>query len=171
LAVRRAPCPRSISSFDEKELLLIQTLARRAGRALLPSSQPNVVPFIDVLLVLLVIFMITAPKPTTDLNVDLPGANNVRGELQATIVEVRTAPGGYLLAVNNESVAFAELGARVLAHAVHVNPGFDARHAYALAPVIVRADQDIAYAHVVTVLDALRDARFSKVGIFAEQAA
>ena len=48
-------------------------IALRARRARLDeTSEPNVIPFIDVLLVLLVIFMVTAPTPTTDLRLDLP---------------------------------------------------------------------------------------------------
>ena len=49
--------------------------ALRERRARLDeTSEPNVIPFIDVLLVLLVIFMVTAPTPTTDLRLDLPPA-------------------------------------------------------------------------------------------------
>lgn len=44
----------------------------RKREGLQPAAEPNMIPFIDVLLVLLVIFMVTAPKPTTDLRVDMP---------------------------------------------------------------------------------------------------
>jgi len=46
------------------------SMARPRRRAM-PQADPNVIPFIDVLLVLLIIFMVTAPKPTTDLRVDM----------------------------------------------------------------------------------------------------
>jgi biopolymer transport protein ExbD len=46
--------------------------AQRSRARFEPAADPNVIPFIDVLLVLLIIFMVTAPKPTTDLRVDLP---------------------------------------------------------------------------------------------------
>jgi len=42
-----------------------------------PMTDPNVIPFIDILLVLLIIFMVTAPIPTVDIRVDLPPPNPV----------------------------------------------------------------------------------------------
>ena len=56
----------------------------------LPAAEPNVIPFIDVLLVLLVIFMVTAPAPTVDLHVDLPrGPAHDPGPVHPTIVSIR----------------------------------------------------------------------------------
>lgn len=141
----------------------------RRQRGLAPNADPNVIPFIDVLLVLLVIFMVTAPKPTTDMQLDMP-THTSRSQIVATIVDVLPAEGGVALSIGGDRASFETLGSRVLANAMGANPTFDERTAYAFAPVYVRADQDIAYANVVAVLEALHDARFRKVGIFAQEA-
>jgi biopolymer transport protein ExbD len=65
----------------------VATLAIRRRAHPLPASEPNVIPFIDVLLVLLIIFMVTAPKPTTDLRVDMPRPGpTIASALTPTIV-------------------------------------------------------------------------------------
>jgi len=70
-------------------------LARKRVTRLAPTADPNVIPFIDVLLVLLIIFMVTAPKPTTDLRVDLPQRNVVSPALlEPTIVALRQTSEG-----------------------------------------------------------------------------
>ncbi len=142
----------------------------RRRRSLLPNADPNVIPFIDVLLVLLVIFMVTAPKPTTDMQLDMPALTSPPTQIVATIVDIAPGEDGVALSVGGDGASFDNLGSQVLANALGANPTFDARTAYALAPVYVRADQDIAYANVVAVLEALHDARFRKVGIFAQEA-
>ena len=66
-----------------------------ASERLHPTSEPNVIPFIDVLLVLLIIFMVTAPTPTVDLHVDLPSNGARAGPERATIVALRAQTSGY----------------------------------------------------------------------------
>jgi len=51
-----------------------------------PMADPNVIPFIDILLVLLIIFMVTAPIPTVDIRVDLPPPNPVPIRLEGLIL-------------------------------------------------------------------------------------
>jgi biopolymer transport protein ExbD len=46
------------------------------GKGMQPNSEPNVIPFIDIMLVLLIIFMVAAPLPTVDVKVDLPPPGN-----------------------------------------------------------------------------------------------
>ena len=60
-----------------------------------PNAEPIVIPFIDVLLVLLIIFMVTAPKPTVDLRLDLlESGPSHAAAIAPTIVELREAPTG-----------------------------------------------------------------------------
>ncbi len=145
------------------------TLARRAR--LEPAAEPNVIPFIDVLLVLLIIFMVTAPKPTTDLRVDLPRAQSGPPPvIEPTIVSVRDDPGGYRIMIGAEETSLDTLGASALAHVLAANTSLTPGTARAEARIFVRADLDVAYQHVVTVVDALQHARFAKVAIVAQSA-
>ena len=137
------------------------------AKRLAPAAEPNVIPFIDVLLVLLIIFMVTAPQPTVDLHVDLPQGAPIQRPEQPTIVSV-TASGAVL--VDAEPVSLDTLGARTLQHAVAANPSMPIVNIYRDARIFVRADQSIAYGDVVEVMNRLREAHFAKVGIFAQQA-
>lgn len=137
-----------------------------------PVSEPNVIPFIDILLVLLIIFMVTAPIPTVDIRVDLPPPNPVPIRLQGldpTIVVIREGQGLELY-VGAERVTLATLGERTLDHAIRNNPALNVEDIYAEARIFVRADQSTAYSNVVSVMSQLQEEGFAKVGIFAELA-
>jgi biopolymer transport protein ExbD len=137
-----------------------------------PVSEPNVIPFIDILLVLLIIFMVTAPIPTVDIRVDLPPPNPVPIRLEGlnpTIVVIREGQGLELY-VGPERVTLANLGDRTLDHAIRNNPALNVEDIYAEARIFVRADQATAYSNVVNVMSRLQEEGFAKVGIFAELA-
>ncbi|MEZ5995993.1 MAG: biopolymer transporter ExbD [Hyphomonadaceae bacterium] len=138
-----------------------------------PVSEPNVIPFIDILLVLLIIFMVTAPIPTVDIRVDLPPPNPVPIRLEGlnpTIVGIRETPSGLAIYVDEEVVQLAQLGDRTLDHAIRNNPALNVEDMYAEARIFVRADQSTAYVNVVNVMSRLQEEGFAKVGIFAELA-
>jgi len=139
-----------------------------------PNSDPNVIPFIDILLVLLIIFMVTAPIPTVDIRVDLPPPNPVRmpppeGQ-RPTFIGIREMPGGLEIYVDAEVVPLSQLAARTLQHAIDNNPGLETNQIYTDARILVRADQSTAYSNVVNVMSLLQEEGFVKVGIFAELA-
>ena len=143
------------------------------GKGMQPNSEPNVIPFIDILLVLLIIFMVTAPLPTVDLRVDLPPPNPVPIHLEGlnpTIVGIREGAGGLEVFVDEQVVQMSQLGAVALQHAERNNPALDFRDLFAEARIFVRADQSTAYGNVVDVMSRLQEAGFVKVGIFAELA-
>ncbi len=138
-----------------------------------PMTDPNVIPFIDILLVLLIIFMVTAPIPTVDIRVDLPPPNPVPIRIEGlnpTIIGIRETPGGLALYVDEEVVQMSNLGDRTLEHAIRNNPGLEVSEMYAEARIFVRADQSTAYGNVVNVMSRLQEEGFVKVGIFAELA-
>jgi biopolymer transport protein ExbD len=138
-----------------------------------PVSEPNVIPFIDILLVLLIIFMVTAPIPTVDIRVDLPPPNPVPIRLEGlnpTIVGLRETPAGLAIYVDEEVVQLSTLGERTLDHAIRNNPALNVEDIYAEARIFVRADQSTAYGNVVQVMSQLQEEGFVKVGIFAELA-
>lgn len=145
---------------------MTQSRASVAAR-MQPAADPNVIPFIDVLLVLLIIFMVTAPKATTDLRVDLPtGGPPAPG--QPTVVMLQANAGA--LFVDGEAVTLETLPDVAFRHALANNPEMDESNVRAYARILVRADQDAAYANVVDVVDELSGARFAKIGMFGETA-
>ncbi|MFO1017175.1 MAG: biopolymer transporter ExbD [Hyphomonadaceae bacterium] len=148
------------------------SLRRARDRSLAPSAEPNVIPFIDVLLVLLIIFMVTAPKPTVDLQLEMPGPRPVYvpPAIPPTIVELRQIAGGYRLIVDERDVSIEALPQIVLSSALATDPALTPEDVYADARVFVRADQGIAYGNVVAVIDELQHAGFAKVGVFAQTA-
>lgn len=144
---------------------------RMARAHLHPHAEPNVIPFIDVLLVLLIIFMVTAPKPTTDLRVDMPPPIPGPASLiEPTIVDLRAAPSGFAVFVGGAEVGFDMLGARALAHIVSANPALAAGDIHAEARVFVRSELDVAYAPVVATVEALQLSGFRQVSIIAQSA-
>jgi biopolymer transport protein ExbD len=141
------------------------------SRALTPAFEPNVIPFIDVLLVLLIIFMVTAPLPTVDIRVDLPQrARPNPAPIHPTIVALRETPSGLEVSVDGEITSMDVLSTVTLAHAQANNPTIDFTNLFADARVFVRADQSTAYRNVVAVMDALQTGGFAQVGVFAETA-
>jgi len=146
------------------------TQSRRATHEL--WSEPNVIPFIDVLLVLLIIFMVTAPKPTVDIQVELPNRTTPAPVLiPPTIVDLRAAPSGYAIFIGERHVAEGALASTVLAYALSNDAALTEADVYADARIYVRADdQGIAYGAVVDVLDDLQHAGYAKVGVFSQLA-
>lgn len=128
-----------------------------------PMSEINVVPYIDVMLVLLVIFMVTAPLMTQGIKVDLPDAisesMNVGSEEVVLVVTI-TADGSYYMNVGDseEAVLPEQLGDRA-AKILQANPGIR---------VLVEGDRNIAYGRVISLMDLLQHAGARKVGLITE---
>ena len=128
-----------------------------------PIGQINVVPYIDVMLVLLVIFMITAPLLTEGVKVKLPQADakTITPKDIAPLVGTVDAHGDLHLASGAaQSVALdaESLMVRVAA-TLQLNPK---------TPVYVRGDRNVAYGKVVTVMAMLQQAGVSGVGLLTE---
>ncbi len=134
----------------------------RGGRRK-PMAEINVVPFIDVMLVLLVIFMITAPMLTQGVQVELPQVTSEPIESQEdrdpVIVSV-DREGDYYLSIGGEemSVELEELGDRVLI-LLDRQPG---------TPVMVRGDRFVPYGEIVTLMSTLQVAGVANVGLISE---
>ncbi|MES1200648.1 MAG: biopolymer transporter ExbD [Pseudomonadota bacterium] len=137
-----------------------------------PTSEPNVIPFIDILLVLLIIFMVTAPIPTVDLRVDLPPPNPVPIHLEGlhpTMIVIQETPNHQIF-VDQEPVTMDTLADVTFQHAIQNNPALNFEQILSDAKIFVRADQSTAYSNVVDVMSKLQQADFVQVGIFAETA-
>jgi biopolymer transport protein TolR len=121
-------------------------------------SEINMVPFIDVMLVLLIIFMVTAPLITAGV-VDLPSVGKARQRTETHVVElVVGADEALRLRVDGKDVApltLADVAARVR----------DAQAGVETTPVVISADRNVRYESVVKVMDALQRAGIQRVGL------
>ena len=126
-------------------------------------SEINVVPYIDVMLVLLVIFMITAPLLTQGVKVDLPQADAepLDVETQEPLVVTIDAGGDYY--VNYGENQGTPVEPRILAARV----GALLRHRPGLA-VVVRGDENVPYGNVVALMTILQRAGAPSVGLMTE---
>ena len=120
-------------------------------------NEINMVPFIDVMLVLLIIFMVSAPLITTGL-VDLPSVG--KGKQQPkSVIEIIVGPDGSLrVRVDGgepEPVQLKALAARVK----------DQQAGRDDVPVVISADKTVRYEAVVKVMDALQRADVKRVGL------
>ncbi|MEM7413358.1 MAG: protein TolR [Myxococcota bacterium] len=131
--------------------------ALRPGSTQRAMSEINVTPFVDVVLVLLIIFMVTAPMMQQGVDVDLPNTTtqNLRVQDEPLIITVKK-DGTYHLA--NTQVTEAELGAKLEA----ILEGLDDKG------VFLRADENVNYGAVVKALAAARLAGATKLGMVTE---
>jgi biopolymer transport protein TolR len=122
-----------------------------------PLSEINVTPLVDVMLVLLVIFMITAPLLTVGVPVDLPktAATQLTDKDEPLVVTVDAAGDVYL---QETQIELENLVPRLVA--VTDNKA-DTR-------IYVRGDQAINYGRVMEVMGAVNAAGFTRVGLVAE---
>jgi biopolymer transport protein TolR len=129
-----------------------------------PISQINVVPYIDVMLVLLIIFMVTAPLLKQGVEVRLPTAPS---EPLPTDAE---QPEPVIVSVDRQGLFYINLGdeetqvaPEALGEAVSSILAQDPRR-----PVYVKGDQRVAYQNVVTVMVELQKAGVDDVGLLTE---
>ena len=126
-------------------------------------SEINVVPYIDVMLVLLVIFMITAPLLTQGVKVDLPQAEAepIDVETQEPLVVTIDAAGGYYVNYGDDQ------GSPVEPQVLAARVGALLRHRPGLA-VVVRGDENVPYGDVVILMTILQRAGAPSVGLMTE---
>lgn len=120
-------------------------------------AQINVVPLVDVMLVLLVIFMVTAPILQQGVSVDLPQvkAGALSGEEEQLVVTIDKKGGVYL---NDSPIAMEELSAKLEAIS-RLRPD---------KQVFLRADRTIPYGEVIRVMAAVRGAGIQGLGMVTE---
>ncbi|UYV37970.1 protein TolR [Rhodobacteraceae bacterium D3-12] len=130
---------------------------RRGGRAQ-PMSEINVTPFVDVMLVLLIIFMVAAPLMTVGVPVELPktAANALPTEAEEPLTVTITAGGVVML--QRTEVARDELIGKLRAVAAERESD----------RVFLRADGAVPYADVVQVMGALNRGGFSNIGLVTD---
>jgi biopolymer transport protein TolR len=123
----------------------------------MPMSEINMTPLIDVMLVLLVIFIITAPLMTSSLKLDLPKTEGARpSDAPAYIALAVDAQGRFF--VGDDAVDKAQLMLRVREAAAR-----DAQ-----TEVQLRADQQVPYGRVAELIGLLQDAGLTRIGFVTE---
>ena len=136
-------------------------VAMRGSRGRRSMNEINMVPFIDVMLVLLIIFMVTAPLITTGV-VDLPTVGKSQ-QRPSRVIEVIVGGDEKLrLRVDQQepvSLALPQLAARVR----------DQQGGNADVPVVISADRNVRYESVVKVMDTLQRAGVQRVGLTVRQ--
>jgi biopolymer transport protein ExbD len=114
----------------------------------------NVTPFIDVMLVLLIIFMVAAPLATVDIGVDLP-SSNAEPQQRPNKPIYLTVKADLGLAIGDEGIARADL-----AGALDRATGGDKDER-----IFLRADRAVPYGEIMRVMNELRAARYLKVAL------
>ncbi|MCG8415610.1 MAG: ExbD/TolR family protein [Pseudomonadales bacterium] len=131
----------------------METIPRKKRKQV---SDINVVPLIDVMLVLLVVFMLTAPMLNQGIDVELPQANNepldIDENLETLVVSI-TADGEYFLSLGatgdeRESVTLETVGENVR-RILNANPDIQ---------VLIEGDTDASYGVIITMLTTLNNA-------------
>jgi biopolymer transport protein ExbD len=125
---------------------------------LVEVSDINVTPFIDVILVLLIIFMVAAPLSTVDVAVDLP-VSNAEPQPRPDEPIFLTVKSDLTLALDEAAIPRESLQARL-----DQRTESDRRKR-----IFLRADQSVAYGELMKVLNLLRDAGYLKVALVGLQ--
>jgi biopolymer transport protein TolR len=117
-------------------------------------SEINVTPFVDVMLVLLVIFMVTAPLLQQGIDVNLPKAKgkDLPPEERITLVVKRSR----VIYMNDNPVSLSEMN-RKLKAVSKLNPN-----------VFLKADKDVPYGFIVEVMGEIKEAGIEKLGMITE---
>jgi biopolymer transport protein ExbD len=135
------------------------------------TADPNVIPFIDVMLVLLIIFMIAAPISSVDIEVDMPTSRIEPSKRppRPTWISISSGAGGVEVYVMNDQVTMETLGQRTY-EAVKVNSPQIANDDFEVKDqrIYIRADTGLEYRHVVRAMNRLQDSGFTKIGFVAE---
>ena len=122
-----------------------------------PVSDINITPFVDVMLVLLVVFMVTAPMMTVAVPVDLPKtqAHTVSQDKEPLVVSIDADGKIYL---QDKAMRLDELVPKLKAV---TNANADAR-------IFVRGDKEVSYGKIMEVMGNISSAGFTKVALVAE---
>ncbi len=132
----------------------------RSGKRRKPIAEINVVPYIDVTLVLLIIFMITTPLLQTGVEVELPQAasKTIESDNKPPVIVSVNQQGQYFINIDaseDEPVSDQELLMRI-EHVLKQQPK---------SKILVRGDRSVNYGAVLTVMAALQEAGVADVGL------
>lgn len=129
----------------------------RRSRNMRPVSDINVTPFVDVMMVLLVVFMVTAPLLTVGVPVDLPKtqAKSMRQDKEPLVISIDQSGKVY---VQERAMELSDLVPKLKA----------ITGANAEARIFVRGDKSVSYGRIMEVMGTVSAAGFNKVALVAE---
>ena len=129
----------------------------RRGRRMKPIGEINVTPFVDVMLVLLIVFMVTAPLLTVGVPVDLPKtkAGQINADQAPLVVTIKE--DGSLYLQDNEIPADTLIPRLSAIGDANKN-----------VRIFVRGDKDVAYGEVIVLMGRIQTAGFERVALVAE---
>lgn len=129
----------------------------RGGRRHRPMGEINVTPFVDVMLVLLIVFMVTAPLLTVGIEVDLPKtrASQINADSAPLVVSIKSDGSLYL----QEAVVEDDNLVPRLQAISEANPQ---------VRIFVRGDEAVAYGDVLGVMGRIQAAGFERVALVAQ---
>ena len=121
------------------------------GRTATSLSEINVTPLVDVMLVLLVIFMVTAPMLQTGIDVELPETKNVKEVNPEERIIISISREG-LIYYGSDAINFFAIPERLKKDAKSPKDS-----------IFLRADKDVKWKDIVSVIDAVRGAGFTEI--------
>ena len=133
------------------------SIQQRGRRKLRPMGEINVTPFVDVMLVLLIVFMVTAPLLTVGVPVDLPKTKASQISDDQTPMVISIKPDGEI-ALQNRIIAVDELIPRLEAVA----------RAKPETRIFVRGDKNVSYGEVMAIMGRVQEAGFSRVALITK---
>jgi biopolymer transport protein TolR len=143
---------------------MAQVMVRGGTRRRRTMNEINMVPFIDVMLVLLIIFMVTAPLITTGV-IDLPSVGKSNATPQNVVEVIVGSDERLRLRIDGKGdglpITLPQLAARVKT----------AQAGKADTPVVISAERNVKYEAVVRVMDTLQKAGVKRVGLSVKQGA
>ncbi len=121
------------------------------GRTATSLSEINVTPLVDVMLVLLIIFMVTAPMLQTGIDVELPETKNVKDVNPEERIIISISREG-LIYYGSEAINYATIPSRLKKDAKGPKDS-----------IFLRADKDVKWNYIVSVIDSVRGAGFNEI--------
>ena len=121
------------------------------GRTATSLSEINVTPLVDVMLVLLVIFMVTAPMLQTGIDVELPETRNVKDVNPEERIVISISREGFIY-YGSETISFFSIQSRLKKDAKSRKDS-----------IFLRADKDVKWDSIVSVIDEIRGAGFNEI--------
>jgi biopolymer transport protein TolR len=136
---------------------MVATVSRGRGRRTI--NEINMVPFIDVMLVLLIIFMVTAPLISPSV-IDLPSIGKANNQPDKVVQVVIALNGKSAEIIDSAGIKYKDIAIKNVANTIKEKQKGDAK-----IPIVISADKTVKYETVIEVMDKLQRAGIQRVGL------
>jgi biopolymer transport protein TolR len=141
---------------------MVATVSRGRGRRTI--NEINMVPFIDVMLVLLIIFMVTAPLISPSV-IDLPSIGKANKQPDKVVQVIIALNGKSAEIIDSAGVKFKDIAIKNIASTVKDKQKGDGK-----MPVVISADKTVKYETVIDVMNSMQKADIQRVGLSVQLA-